>query len=384
MIRTRLLFRTPCARYFSSRRAFEEEHHLARALSRNQVDPKQQKAWSKKMKNRDAFSSWGYFQECIPPPLPYELDALKQIHKMSYEANVLLEIRDVRLPASSHHPSFTRLAKHRLHLICYTHADVIDSSTRDRVEDWTLQSWPESRSIFVDSRENRSDLKFDLLYDSLLQHLDERGGINAALTVGVPNTGKSSLLLALLRTARNRGLVPKKSFRAASATSRKRSLKKTGAPGIHDVPGKTRIITQYLLREKPRAFFLDVPGLTPPPEFFRERPQALAGFAAANLLPQSRRRNAELPIATCAFLLDCLNRDFNFQYVVKLGLEEPTNDVMELLEHVKRGRDRADPETLQLQRCQTFLKLFNTGNLGPVILDDLREPYRPFVFRDPK
>jgi hypothetical protein len=228
-------------------------------------------------------------------------------------------------------------------------------------------------------------LQFDLLYDSLLQHLDERGGINAALTVGVANTGKSSLLLALLRTARNRGMVPKafKATMAAKQPGKKiKGLKKSGAPGIHDRPGKTRTITQYLLRQKPRAFFVDVPGLTPPPDFFRERPQALAAFCAANLLPQSKpmQQDIDLQTATCAFVLDCLNRDSNFAYVLKLGLKEPTNDVIQVLEEVKRGRDGANPEKLQLQRCQSFLKLFNTGNLGPVILDDLCKPYRPFKF----
>ena len=82
----------------------------------------------------------------------YEHTGLAKIHKRSYDANVLVEIRDVRVPASSHHPSFTRLAKHRTHLIAYTHADLIDEETRDKVEDWTNTIWPESQTIFVDTR----------------------------------------------------------------------------------------------------------------------------------------------------------------------------------------------------------------------------------------
>jgi ribosome biogenesis GTPase A len=83
-----------------------------------------------------------------------------------------MEIRDVRLPSSSHHPSFSRLAKHRLHLIAYSHADMIDKDTRDRVEEWTYKSWPDSRPIFVDTPENLSrqiGKPYQVMYDSLLK-----------------------------------------------------------------------------------------------------------------------------------------------------------------------------------------------------------------------
>jgi hypothetical protein len=42
----------------------------------------------------------------------------------------------------------------------------------------------------------------------------------------------------------------------------------------------------------------------------------------------------------------------------------------------------SNPEKLQFKRCESFLKLFNTGNFGPVILDDISKPYRKFEFRD--
>eukprot|EP00966_Prymnesium_polylepis_P236602 5472420-Prymnesium_polylepis.1 len=89
--------------------------------------------------------------------MPYEDRALKKIHELSYELHTLLEVRDVRIPASSHHPSMQRLARHRKHLICYTHADLIDQATSERVADWTRESWPEAEFVFVDSREQRGN-----------------------------------------------------------------------------------------------------------------------------------------------------------------------------------------------------------------------------------
>ena len=389
-------------------------------------------------------------EACDIPSPQYEFDGLQQIHEMSYQCNILLEIRDVRLPASTHHPSFTRLAKHRFHLICYTHADMIDAHTRDKVEEYTLQSWPNSRCIFVDTREtSRTKNEFivhgaqerqeestslvktpyDLVYDSLLRHIDERGGTNAALTVGVANTGKSSLLHALIKTARLRGDIPKNKLlatavSASSQTSAPKSSKAKrnarrrlntvkGGIQIQDKPGKTRVITEYLLRETPRAFFVDVPGMTPPSFFFEERPSTWYGMAATNLLPLSKHLEEDdlVQTAICDYVLYCMNRDKNFNYVIKLNMDHPTdniNDVLRALKKHKRKRrmktrrdddlhdpgedvdsdDNAsdedgsyDPE-FQLQRCQLFLKLFNTGNFGSVILDDLSTKYVPFKFKD--
>lgn len=364
-----------------TRTEFEEQHHLARALSRNKVTPAQQIRWQKQVKKK----KWDLkpFEVLFSPP--YEHEALSEIHSRSFDANVLLEIRDVRLPASSHHPSFTRLAKHRLHLVCYTHADMIDVPTRDKVEVWTNKSWPGSRSIFVDTRENRSDLPYDMLYDSLVGYLEAKGGMNSALTVGVPNTGKSSVLLALIRLARARGDIPKQ-LKATVSHRKKRKLAKSAPVGILDKPGKTREITEYLIRETPRAFFLDVPGITPPSFFFEERPEAWFGYGAANLMAMNRHmtEDVQLQTALCDYVLHCLNRDGNFMYIPKLGLEGPTDDIEEVLFKVKEGRNNVvkNAEKLQLQRCASFLKLFNSGNLGPVILDDISKPYRKFEFKD--
>ena len=361
-----------------TRREFEDMFHLNRALSKTSYTTDQKKKWQRLVKPHQ----WNLRPFEVHPSPPYELDALQNIHNRSFDCNVLLEIRDVRVPASSHHPSFTRLAKHRLHLICYTHADMIDPATRDRVEDWTVKSWPGSRSIFVDTREHRPDVPYDLLYDSLLGYLESRGGINSALTVGVPNTGKSCVLMALLRTARHRGDVSKK-LKATVSYKKKRRLGKAEPIGILDKPGKTRVITEYLLRESPRAFFLDVPGITPPAFYFDERPEAWFAYGAANLLPQSRTMVDDIQTQTafCDYVLHCLNRDSLFHYIPKLGLSGPTDDIEEVLTAVKRGKGNNE-EKIQLDRCRSFLKLLNTGNLGPVILDDISRPYQKFTFKD--
>ena len=59
-------------------------------------------------------------------------------------------------------------------------------------------------------------------------------------------------------------------------------------PGILDTPRKMREITRYLLRDKPGAYFMDVPGITLPSALFRERPEAWVGYGVTNLLPMGK------------------------------------------------------------------------------------------------
>ena len=383
--------------------------------------------WEKSLRNKGfdpkKSRTWDVAPIETPRPRDFEQAALRDIHSLSYDCNVLLEVRDVRLPSSSHHPSFTRLAKHRLHLIAYTHSDMIDKATRDRVEEWTKQSWPESRPIFIDSRNDKrmspkppsqqrqpgdvetktetrtppakstsvSTSAFELMYNSLLNHLDTKGGLNTALTVGLANTGKSSVLACLLRHAKQEGHISNKTVSADVVVPRKNKKKKRrrdlskkrGGPAVEDKPGKTRSLTEYMIRENPKAFFLDVPGMTPPSFFVQERPEAWYGMAATNLIHMSQQvlDDPSHQTAICNYVLHCLNRDSNFTYVKRLNMDNPTTSIDDVLDKMG-GSKINDRDRRRLKQCQNFLKFLNTGNLGPVILDDLSKPYQEFTFKD--
>ena len=383
-------------RYFSVKVSkYAEDLHIGRALSKtwDDLDAKKRRIWKKKVKyDQDIW------KELEPPQNryahQYEMNALQDIHALSFNCNLLLEIRDVRLPASTHHPSFTRLARHRKHLICYTHADMINGATRDRVQEWTENAWPEAECRFVDTRQERNDSAeaFEEMYHWILDNIEKKGGMNYALTVGVPNTGKSSVLTNLLRYAREKGHIKRKIKARPTQFSKKgkkvkQNLRKHGLPDVQDVPGKTRELTEYLLYEKDgkhRKFFLDVPGMTPPRFFFDERPEAWYGFGAANLLHKTKHDTNDpvLQRGWCEYLLYCLNRDERYEYVRQLNLQEPTKDIDLVLSKFANKRPTNNEDKLLLKRCETFLKLFQTGNFGPVILDDISKPYKPFQFKN--
>lgn len=67
-----------------------------------------------------------------------------------------------------------------------------------------------------------------------------------------------------------------------------------------------------------------------------------------------------------------------------MGLDGPTNDIDEALSQLANGSKfkHLDEDELWLKRCELFLKLYNTGNFGSLVLDDLKIPWKPFTFKD--
>ena len=368
------------------------DHHIGSQLSSDNASAADRRNWMQQCKRFNRNSNLrlpeNYAEQIKGErPMAYESRALAQVHKLSYDSDVLIEVRDVRLPASTHHPSFTRLAAHRHHLICYTHCDMIDSPTRDNVEDWTRASWPESDAFFVDSRDNRKAEVFASLYGWIANAMDNAGGPNCALTTGVANTGKSSVLYSLLKYAKREKLISKILSNPISPKGKRarKNAKRSKLPEVQDVPGKTRELTEWEVRNKPKLYFLDVPGITQAGAFFHERPEAWYGMAAANLLHQSTEMQTDphLQHELCQYVLDCLNRDARFHYVSKFKLDRPTEDVDDCLKlFANKYANQLDEDRLLLKRTQTFLKFFNTGNLGSVVLDDWGGKYEQFVFRD--
>ena len=117
------------------------EGHVARQLSRHKITPEELKVWTQTASNFKHNDNPIPSIPTISYPAPFEVAALKKIHKLSFTYNTVFEVRDATVPCSSHHPSFSRLAYHRKHLICYTHADMLDEATIKRIADWTKKSW---------------------------------------------------------------------------------------------------------------------------------------------------------------------------------------------------------------------------------------------------
>jgi ribosome biogenesis GTPase A len=356
------------------------------------VTPAEHKLWTKLTKSFIEFNEPVTFKTGFRS---FEKNGLEQLHALSYQHNTVLEIRDVRIPNSSHHPSLTRLCKHRNHMICYTHSDLLSEEDVQKVREWTSREWPDASYMFLDVRESRSDFRehYDF-YTWITSTLDAVGGENCALTFGIPNVGKSAALLGLLRW--NKKVMIRKETGAGKKVGRGYK------PEIEDRPGKTKEIVQYVLRDKPRLYCLDVPGLTPPAYYFLEYPDSFYGLCAAGCLDMGRKPSKgkvleyrdgdyeNLLRPTVAYALERMNKAGNFRYVKKIGLSQPTDDPQVAIRacvagkalRKKVGREEwqtyhFDMDTM-VGAARRFLHLLGNGNFGSVILDDLGKKHHGF------
>lgn len=150
--------------------------------------------------------------------------------------DVVLEIRDARIPYSSGNPDLEKLLGTRKRLIVLNKADLADDqSSREWIEYFAAQ---DIRAVAVSARPNQvrhlPGLIGELAEDRERYRREKGlgGRLLRAMVVGIPNVGKSSLINSVIR----------------------RSSAKTG-----DKPGVTR--GNQWVRVKPGLDFLDTPGL---------------------------------------------------------------------------------------------------------------------------
>ena len=170
-----------------------------------------------------------------------------------------------------------------------------------------------------------------------------------------------------------------------------KKAKVVSKPGIQNRPGFTRELTKYLLRETGKTkdvhvanalYCVDGPGISPPPFFFQERPEAYLALAAYNTLLNRDICDAggdeALQEECVAYVLKRMNEDGLFGYVEKLALKGgPTNDPGDVVEGMQWG-ERKKPASY----CYAnFITQLRGGSFGPVVLDDLRRPYSFFDFK---
>lgn len=171
------------------------------------------------------------------------------------------------------------------------------------------------------------------------------------MIIGVPNVGKSSLINRL----------------------RNIHLKKAKAAHVGPIAGITRsVMNRIKINQTPPIYLLDTPGILPPniKDIYSGLKLALVGCSQDHLIG---------PELLSDYLLFWLNKNHRFEYVEKLGLQGPTDDVIELLIQIavkekklikKRNYDgKLEPKPDLFHAAECFLKSFRSGELGYYCLD---------------
>ncbi len=165
--------------------------------------------------------------------------ATRELKKIWKHVDAVLEVADARIPIASRNPIFLKLSPQKPHLLLLSHADLADPKANDR---WLEYYLAEKTAVVACDLRQDADIRLIRrrlinFHAPLLEKAKQQGRIARPLrllVVGIPNTGKSTVI---------NKLVGKKS---AAVESR---------------PGVTRQLNW--LRSGSELHLLDTPGILP-------------------------------------------------------------------------------------------------------------------------
>lgn len=264
--------------------------------------------------------------------------AERQLKEKLNLVDVVIEVRDARIPLSSSYTNIRKLLGEKPRLLLLNKADLVD---KDELKSWVrfLQETTNAPVIVTDAKGSK-DLALVVkhavdLAEPKIQSLMAKGLLRRAaraMVVGMPNVGKSSVINKLTKSSKT----------------------KIGAKA-----GVTR--QQQWVRINPKLELLDTPGIIPTKQDDQIQAAKLAFVSSVS-------ENAYLPEPVAQALLDML-ADSKYSQVVReyYKVEELS------LETIAKNRNwilKAD--TLDTERTAKYvLKDFREGRLGKFILDDL-------------
>lgn len=264
--------------------------------------------------------------------------AERQLKEKLNLVDVVIEVRDSRLPLSSGYTNIEKLLGNKPRLLLLNKSDLVD---KKELADWKqyLSKTTGCRVLVCEAKGN-ANLNFVIdstveLAEPKIQSIMSKGLLRRAaraVVVGMPNVGKSSVINKLTKSSKT----------------------KIGAKA-----GVTR--QQQWVRINPKLDLLDTPGIIPTRQDDQEQAVKLAFVSSVS-------ENAYSPEPAARALLNILEQtkhsDFIKEYykTEKLSIEE----ISIKRNWITKG-GTADTERTSIY----ILKDFREGRLGKIILDNL-------------
>ena len=263
----------------------------------------------------------------------------RQVKEQAALCDLILEIADARLPRSSRNPQLKQYTGKKPTVLVLNKADLTDKSEQEKwLSYFRSQDQP---AVFVAARKKQGmkDLNqfLEAEYQRLSDYLVARGRRPRPLRimmVGIPNTGKSALLNAMVGS----------------------NKVKTG-----NKPGLTRSV--QWIRTADHQELLDSPGILWPKLEDQEAALALAAVGSIS--------KDACPEEECGwFLLNWLMNHKPEVFAERYKVEEIPEYPEELLEMVARNRGKVRKGGIREEETYIMLlKEFRDGKLGKFMLE---------------
>ncbi|KAI9144875.1 mitochondrial GTPase 1-like protein [Paraphysoderma sedebokerense] len=271
---------------------------------------------------------------------------LRLMSERMRQVDVIIEVRDARIPLSSINSKFESIVKKKDRIVVYNKADLANHNYQKRLTDAFL-SYQGTKAVFTDAKK---DITVKPIIDFALEKADTdnvRFSQLTMLVVGMPNVGKSSIINCLRRYGVQKG-------KAA----------KVGAE-----PGVTRSIGNLIkVHDTPKIYLLDSPGVMDPT--IRSPDQALKIALTGGI--KDHVAGEEL---VADYLLYTLNSRGNSKYLDMLSLTERPKSIQALLPHIAKRIGALQKGGIPNENLASkwFLKKYREGAFGRMTLDDIDE-----------
>jgi ribosome biogenesis GTPase A len=283
--------------------------------------------------------------------------AIKEMEKHLKNVDCIIEVHDARVPVSGRYADFKKtLCGLKPHIFILNKIDLADKTylvpALNRLNSEGITNIIETNLKSEICKETKKILPLmqELIRASNRYNRSQEKDF-CIMIIGVPNVGKSSLINRLRNTY----------------------LQKSNAAAVGAIAGITRsVMNKIKISENPLVYLLDTPGILPPNinDVYSGLKLALVGCSQDHLVG---------PQILADYLLFWLNKNNRLEYVEKLNLQGPTDDIIEVLLQIavrfKRIKKRKNFDGKYIERpdlyfaSQYFIKTFRNGELGLYCLD---------------
>ena len=263
--------------------------------------------------------------------------AERQLKEKLNLVDVIIEVRDARIPLSSSYTNIEKLLGDKPRLLLLNKADLVDKGELAKWCEYLREST--GCKVIVTEAKGNNDLNAVVktaveLSEPKIQALMKKGLLRRparVMVVGMPNVGKSSVINKLTRSSKT----------------------KIGAKA-----GVTR--QQQWVRINPKLDLLDTPGIIPTRQDDQTQATKLAFVSSVS-------ENAYSPEPVAKALLEMLGGKYKDELKAHYKIEELSLEAIAISRNwIIRG-DNPDTERTAIY----VLKDFREGRLGKLILDEL-------------